>query len=164
MRTIFLFVFIVIFSQGKLFGQQTASKPTEEAMLRLSLAKELMLILAVDKDIERNIDSVSAFLKRNIEQEEKNPTLAKQKLISSQTQFNVIKNKLPLQIRDRFIQELASRYTATELKYLVEINKYPLYKNFKAFQESDQYYSIIGEPYIQARRILKNEKRKPGSE
>lgn len=135
----------------------------EEEANRILLAKELMNVLDMNKAVSQSLEGADNYFKQTVPEKEKDE-VSKKALDLAQSKFDSVKLKMPQEINDQLVKELTQRYSSVELKYLIEITKYPLYKKFRAFLESEEYYGLIDKPYIQAKKTFTEAKRKIASE
>ncbi|MBC7464697.1 MAG: hypothetical protein H7256_01785 [Bdellovibrio sp.] len=154
---------------GSRTGQPVASTAQisiEEEAQRILYAKELMNVMDVNKTIVQSLEEADLYFQRpiDIEKDEKKSDPMKKALVAGKIKYDTYKSKLPQQINDQLVKDLSQRYSSIELKYLIEITKYPLYKKFRAYIESDEYFGLIGRPYSEAQNAVNEAKRTIASE
>jgi hypothetical protein len=134
-----------------------AEKINDDTSAKLVLVRELMKIQDFEINVDGGIKGADAYLSRP----QMDP-LAQKAYADAKAKFDLQKEKIRKDMIDSMEQDLMGQFTLTELKYIVDFSKYPLYKKFKTFMESEKYYTRLGKPVKDAREILNESKKKYG--
>ena len=119
------------------------------------LAQELIEALAISKAVETSVENSGAYFK-NVPNDP-NPVL--QKKISSlyqeaQKKFDAQKVQQKNQVLAEIKQQFTNQFNLEELKYLVVLSKYPVYRRFQSFLESERYNDILSKPFVANREAV----------
>lgn len=135
----------------------TSSTRIDDSAKKLTLAKELLQLQDFKGALEGGIKGAERLLSRP----QKDPVTQKA-FTEAKVKFELQKGKYLSELSDQMEKELISQFNLVELKYLVDILKYPLFKKFKKVMESDKYYSALGKPFKDARDMAEEAKKKLG--
>lgn len=147
-------------ASAALLQQPTSKNAPESDAKKLAEAKELSNLLKINKLIQQGMTSVDYVLNAIPIEKDKNAA-EKIKIIYAtvRLKYNLKKDKISEEIQEQFIAELMKRFSTAEIKYLIEINKYPLFQRYAKFLESEDYYKILSRHMTAAQDILAEEKK-----
>ncbi|MBC7467574.1 MAG: hypothetical protein H7256_16405 [Bdellovibrio sp.] len=163
---IFLFIFFgVVLFQYPTFAQPVSKKLMAPAISRMPSAAEaedkgqlthqLIEALGISKAVEAAVENSGAYFK-NVPAES-NAVLQKKiatLYLDAEKKFNAQKEQQRNQVLADIKQQFVNQFSLEELKYLIVLSKYPVYRRFQTFLDSEQYRDLMGKPFITSREAV----------
>lgn len=154
------FVFAPLLALSQIVHSQNATPPATEAQ-KLALAKKLIEVSNVADLTQINAANAEKYLSRPAAgKDEKETALLKQATGNAKSEFLVKKDRIVRESLDQVAVELAKKFSAAELQYLISIETYPTFNSYRKFLESDPYINASGKPMAAAKDLLKTQKSK----
>ena len=148
-------------SQHQRTGISRAPASTRSTKIEKNqLVQQVIESLDIPKAVDSSLESSGTFLKAV--PVEKDPVMQKKitdLYLAAQKEFEGRKAQERIQVLDEIKKQFMSRFSDEELKYLIVLSKYPVYKRLQAFLASEAYSDILGKPFVKNREVLTNLKK-----
>lgn len=142
------------------FAQQQSVTKATDVETKVALAKELIILLEFDKQVQDVFENVDSYLKRIPIEQSPTANLLNEKIYKlARIKYEKIKLKMAQELPEQFQQVLLKNFSSVELKYLIEFSKYPLYKKFKKLMVSESFYDLLNKPLVAARSSIDESKK-----
>jgi hypothetical protein len=138
-------------------GATSIPKNGADSAAKLSLVKELLILQEFNLLVDGGIKGAESFLSRP-----QKDSLAQKAYTDAHAKFTLEKDRIRKDVTETMEKELLQQFSLAELKYIVDFSKYPLYKKYRMFMESEKYYGTLGKPLKEARTLAEELKKKYG--